>query len=98
MPSWELPAMRMTASETFATLGEPPDGFAVKTASLIDVPNYFQTLPSEWELSKMPAKTLYAGLPQFGRTSHQGIIQHLRVKYLPGPVDQELRRNRNRTV
>src|ERR1044071_2780492 len=35
MPSCELPAMRMTASEIFDTLGVPPDGCAVNVASLM---------------------------------------------------------------
>src|SRR5690242_13360726 len=35
MPSCELPAMRMTASETLETLGVPPDGCAVNVASLM---------------------------------------------------------------
>src|SRR5437764_6277920 len=35
MPSCELPAMRMIASETFDTLGAWPDGWAVNVASLM---------------------------------------------------------------
>src|SRR5436309_5137243 len=36
MPSCELPAMRMIASETFDTLGAWPDGWAVNVASLMN--------------------------------------------------------------
>ncbi len=35
MPSWELPAMRMTASEIFETLGAPPSPRSVTIESLI---------------------------------------------------------------
>src|SRR5438034_11308750 len=35
MPSWELPAMRMTASEILETLGVPSASWAVNVASLI---------------------------------------------------------------
>src|SRR6185503_12292694 len=41
MPSCELPAMRITASDIFDTLGVPPDDCSVKVASLIE--NTFQT-------------------------------------------------------
>jgi len=35
MPSWELPAMRITASETLETLGVPPADPAVNVVSLM---------------------------------------------------------------
>src|SRR5260370_42557349 len=35
MPSWELPAMRIMASETLETLGYPPEGCVVSVASLM---------------------------------------------------------------
>src|SRR6185295_14349292 len=45
IPSWELPAIRMTASETFATFGPP--GVAVSVDSLMKIDRLTVTCPEK---------------------------------------------------